>query len=67
MKTAKKNKDGSYSLRGLTASEVDSLISARNSVIARGSRELSRAKAQILDGYIYTVYEDGAIVFLAAN
>ncbi len=67
MKTAKRNKDGSYSLRGLTASEVDSLISARNSVIARGSRELARAKTRILDGYIYTVYEDGEIVFLAAN
>ncbi len=67
MKTAKRNKDGSYSLRGLTASEVDSLISARDSVIARGSRELSRAKAPILDGYIHAAHEDGEIVFLAAN
>ena len=67
MKTAKRNKDGSFSLRGLTASEVDSLISARDSVIAGGSRELSRAKAPIVDGYIHAVYEDGEIVFLAAN
>lgn len=67
MKTAKRNKDGSYSLRGLTASEVDSLISARDSVIARGSRELARAKTHILDGYIHAVYEDGEIVFIAAH
>jgi len=67
MKTAKRNKDGSYSLRGLTASEVDGLMGARNSVVKNGSRELSRAKAPIVDGYIHAVYEDGEIVFMAAH